>query len=91
MKDTKKMGEAEVRCYFLYDGRSALGQGTEDAIVLSYCETRRRARDEAPEHGHCACYSYKSNPPRVDGGTGFLSDERWEWDFIPGQGFTDEE
>lgn len=70
------------RQWILYDGRAVAGRGTDDAQVLVCCDSDREARSYAGDFGsEMACYSY-----RIVGDQ--LVDERHEWDWFDGPGFS---
>lgn len=64
------------RLYILYDSR-ACGGDTEDASVLTVCESDGEARNEhGGLWGAVACYSYAHDGNK-------LVDERLEWNWFP--------
>lgn len=81
--------------WILYDSRAAAGVGTEDAIVLVAChagngDPEKEARSYGDMYGAMSCYSYVEKKTPGDA-PDRLVDERWEWDWYPETGFTDEE
>ena len=74
-----------MRKYILYDGRAMGGGGTENASVLTFCDTMAEAKSWKGQFGPMACYSYRA--VKYEGptheGNNTLDDERWEWDYCP--------
>ena len=68
----------------LFDDRAADGQGTENASVLVACEDEADALSFRGDFGGMACYSYKLEAD-PDGSNAKLVDERFEWNWFPGQ------
>lgn len=65
------------RKYILYDDRAAHGMGTEDASILEVCDSDEEACEAKDDYGGMACYSYATKGDQ-------LVDERFEWNWFPG-------
>ena len=91
-----------ARLYILYDGRACADQGTEDAAVMEASgNDEQEARKSVDMYGDIvACYSYlegeataedvKESGGMLTIGDPILTDEKWEWDWYRGKGFTDQ-
>ena len=71
------------RVYLLWDDRAMMGLGTELATVFEVCETEEEACEAKGNYGGMACYSYERQVSQ-DGKPAQLTDERFEWDWFPG-------
>lgn len=73
------------RMFIIYDGRACGGAGTDDAAVCDTATSDREARSRARSGDYgasVACFSYRTDQP------GIMDDERWEWDWHEGSGFS---
>jgi len=71
------------RVYILYDGRASDAMGTDEASVLVACESDEEALSYRGEYGGMSCYSYDE-----DGSN--LINERFEWNWFPGDPIKDQ-
>ena len=79
---------SDEKRYVLFDGRAMGASGTDDAWAHVLCKSDACARSYAGDYGAMACYSYKVE--KHEGRADRLIDERWEWDWRPSSGFSDQ-
>ncbi len=77
-----EMGEriwemSEPRKYLIYESRACCNNGTDDATLICTADDEDEARREARSLGYeCAVYSCGTHGH-------LLTEERWEFDYIP--------
>lgn len=72
--------QKQKRFYILYDDRAAAGD-TDAAIVLDTARSEKEALKLRGDYGGMSCFSYEEVPngDQID-----LVDERFEWNWFPG-------